>query len=374
MRFIYVTSKKYPSSTADHFFVRNMAQSFGGILGDKFTFIINDADPNSRELDGINIIKTNFRLRHGRSLFYLFWIKRFIREHNLDNCDATFFSNDPNLLVDLIFLKKTFGYKYLIVSDWHMLFGNWRDKFIAKNSDKLIATTDHLKGLLVSGFRIKSDRILVTHGGVDMRAFEAIPDDKLALRRELNLPMGAFIAGYVGFYKTMGMSKGLDTMIKALKMIDDKKVCMVFVGGKDKEIKEYKSMALSEGVNDRCYFIPVVPQNDIPRYEKAMDVLVIPYPNKPHFSDYGFPMKTYEYMASGVPVIYSDLEIIGEVLGDCATSFIADDSHDLASKIESILENQTRVRHLASVACNKVLKCTWNMRAKKIVDFIDGLS
>ncbi|MCL5782254.1 MAG: hypothetical protein M1459_02760, partial [Patescibacteria group bacterium] len=64
MRFIYVTSKKYPSSTADHFFVRNMAQSFGGILGDKFTFIINDADPNSRELDGINIIKTNFRLRH----------------------------------------------------------------------------------------------------------------------------------------------------------------------------------------------------------------------------------------------------------------------------------------------------------------------
>ena len=48
---------------------------------------------------------------------------------------AIFFSNDPYLLAHLIRLRKIFRFKYKICSDWHMLYNNWRDKYIAVNSD-----------------------------------------------------------------------------------------------------------------------------------------------------------------------------------------------------------------------------------------------
>ena len=67
-------------------------------------------------------------------------------------------------------------------------------------------------------------------------------------------------------------------------------------------------------------------------YEQASDALVIPYPDKPHFRLYGFPMKVYEYMASQRPIIYSKLELVEEVLSDCGYGFTPDDPIDLAEK------------------------------------------
>jgi len=57
------------------------------------------------------------------------------------------------------------------------------------------------------------------------------------------------------FTKTMGMSKGVDTMMKALTYIPDKNIKMVFVGAIDqKEADEDQAFAESLGVGDRTLF------------------------------------------------------------------------------------------------------------------------
>src|SRR5947207_7501235 len=116
-------------------------------------------------------------------------------------------------------------------------------------------------------------------------------------------------------------------MIKSLPYISDKSIKMVFVGGIDnKEIEEYRQIAIDLKVEDRTLFLLAVKSFEVPAYEQAMDMLVIPYPDKPHFREYGFPMKIYEYMFSGQPILYSDLPIIDEMLFDCGVSFKTDDS------------------------------------------------
>ena len=101
-----------------------------------------------------------------------------------------------------------------------------------------------------------------------------------------------------------------------------------------------------------------------------MDVLVIPYPDKHHFRDYGFPLKVWEYMASGRPLIYSNLEIIREVLGERATSFQPEDAHSLAGAILSIYNNVEPAEKIAKKNIIDVKDYTWKARSENILDFI----
>jgi glycosyltransferase involved in cell wall biosynthesis len=179
----------------------------------------------------------------------------------------------------------------------------------------------------------------------------------------------SFLVGYVGFFKTMGIDKGIGIMLDALSLVPAKNVQMVFVGGKEEEIEEYKAYALAKGIQRNVIFVPVVSALRVSEYEKAMDILVIPYPNLPHFRDYGFPMKAYEYLGAQKPVIFSNLPIMAEVLGDCAVPFAPGNSEDLAKKIMDIGQYPENYTELLARAYEKAKDCTWQNRAQRIIDF-----
>jgi glycosyltransferase involved in cell wall biosynthesis len=365
MKFIYLTSKKYPANTADHHFVKSMAEAFAKILGDDFRFFVRADAADELKDANATLIKAP---QHFRSVFYFFWLPKYVWKNNLNEKNTIFFSNDPYLLATLIFWKKLFGLKYIICSDWHQLFLDWRDKYVSRGSDFLICTSEKLKGLIPGLSGIEKDKILVAYGGVDLESFNISPEKIIGSRKSFGSENDIFI-GYVGFYKTMGMAKGLDTMLKSLPLLPQN-FKMVFVGGRGDEIDEYKAMAENLGVSNRAVFIPAVPIHDVPAYEKALDILVIPYPDEPHFRDFGFPMKVYEYVASGRPIIYSDLPIIAEVLSDCAVPFEPGDAKDLAEKIAGLIGNRPSLRNLTDKAYEKVKDFTWQKRAEKIINFV----
>lgn len=371
MKLIYLTAKKYPATTADHIFIKEMAKAFTDILANDFLLVA--ANDNSSDLCDIPHKNLGLRIRRGVSFWYFFWLPFFLIKNRLNSKNTIFFSNDPNLLSIIIFWKRLLSLKYQIVSEWHMLFGNWRDKFVSKNSNRLVTTTNHLKSIISQKFNIDNNKILSVYGGVDLGKFNKTDESISALRTKLGLPKDSFIIGYVGFYKTMGMAKGLDTMIRALELIEDRDITMAFVGGRAKEIEEYKSLAREKGVLDRVIFVPFVRTDDVPDYERAMDIVVVPYPDEPHFRDYGFPMKVYEYMASGRPIIYSYLTIISEVLADCAISFKPGDAKDLNEKILHLKNNPIKSEDLANKAYDKVVDYTWDKRAKNIIAFLENI-
>ena len=366
MKFVFLTSMRFPSYRPVYIYMKSMAIAFGKVLGKDFTFVT--AGPIRDDFKGAQVISINSKERF-RAVFYFIYLPFFVIHKKYNNKNTVFFSPDPYLSVTLIFYRKIFRFKYKVFSDWHMLFGDWRDKYIAVNSNYLVSTTKKIKDILVKKTGVSPDKVLVSYGGVDVEIFKNTGESVSELRHRLSLPDG-FLVGYVGFYKTMGMDKGVPTMIKSLTDIPDKNIKMVFVGGIDnKEIDEYKKIAKDLGVLDRTIFLLAVKTNQVPAYEQAMDMLVIPYPDQPHFREYGFPMKIYEYMFSGKPIIYSNLPIIDEMLFDCGVSFIPDDPKDLAKKIIDLNKDPQKINNLSESAFQKVQGFTWEKRAENIVNF-----
>ena len=367
MKLIYLTSKKFPSTKVDPFFVRSMAEAFAGLLGQDFLFLVRGDVPD--ELKHINTLSVKLPGRL-RIVSYFLLLPVLIMLRKWSNRETVFLSYDPNLLSILIFWRNIFRFKYSIYSDWHQLFDDWRDKYVAAHSDYLVSTSKKLKGFLSSVCDIDPSKILVAYGGVDPGLFiEKSKIGKTEFRMKLKLPTDSFLVGYVGGFRSVGLEKGLGTMIKSLLYLDEK-IMMVFVGGSKQHIDEYILLAKEINVEDRCIFVEKQPFEKVVEYELSMDVLAIPYPDKHHFRDYGFPLKMWEYMATGRPIVYSNLEIIREVLESRGTSFQPDDARSLANAILSIQKDMKSAERTARENPKDVHAYTWKARAKNILNFI----
>ena len=240
---------------------------------------------------------------------------------------------------------------------------------IWKKAHKIIVITSALKNLVIKE-GIPENKILIAPDAVDLKIFESINADKDELRAELNLPKDSFLVGYVGKFKTLEMEKGIKTMIEALPLSGNE-TKMVFVGGEESEIKEYKMFSNRFNVLPQCIFISYQPHAKVIRYIKAMDALVIPFPNKPHYAFYASPLKLFEYMASGRPIIASSLPALREILNDKnALFFKPDDAPDLARAIKMLKSSQMLGYHLSQQALADVREYTWDNRARRILDFM----
>ncbi|MEO8637389.1 MAG: glycosyltransferase family 4 protein [Candidatus Taylorbacteria bacterium] len=359
MRIFYTTAKSYPATTADHIYIRELSKGFI-TTGSDFQLIVN-----RRGADLLGIPTIELLAKGSTTLSFLFWLIRFRFSGNQKDC--VFIANDFNLITVLVWVKRILRFKYKICSDWHMMTDSWKDSLVAKGSDILVTTSDRLRNIITSKFPMVAKKIFTVRGGVDPNLFKAIESRAQAdLRRELHLPVDGFLVGYVGLFKTIGMEKGIGTMIESIRFAK-MPITYVFVGGTGEEIKEYLEYAESQGVQDRCLFVSRQEYEKVALYEKALDVLVIPYPDTPHFADYGFPMKVYEYMASGTPIVYSDLEIIGEVLKNFGTPFVPGDPESLTRALETAL--RSRKKNVFDIG-----NFTWEAKARAVASLVKGQS
>lgn len=356
MELIYLTAKRFPATTADHVYTHFLANAFSRLLGNRFTLVIAGTVPS--ELDGIQVYGVKMP-KMFRTAYYFFWLPYFICLRSRRATDLVFFCNDFNLLVLLAFWKSFLKGRYRICSDWHLMTETWKDTYVARASDQLITTSARLKRCVIERTRVEPEKIAVIYGGVDPEPFKG---PLLIGRDELGLPSG-FLVGYVGMFKTMGREKGLKTMMDALALLSPE-IRMIFVGGSPEEITEYSAYATTQGVADRCTFLERQTYERVVAYERNMDALVIPYPDEPHFRDYGFPMKVYEYLATGKPIIYSNLEIMNEVLAEKGVSFCPGDTRDLA---RAIVETRSALTLNTAEANSYGHLYSWDKKANEIL-------
>jgi len=278
--------------------------------------------------------------------------------------DYIIYSRDQFILWILSFSNQKFVYEI------HSFPGNpIFYKRIWKHAHKIVTITSALKKKIVE-HGVDESKIIVVSDAVDLLAFNNIALGKEELKIELGLPSDDFLIGYVGKFKTLGMGKGIATMIESLPLLN-KDMKMVFVGGEEMEIKEYRAMANRFNSLLQCIFIGYQPYSRLIKYIKAMDALIIPFPNRPHYAFYASPLKLFEYMASGRPIIASDLPALREILNDKnALFFEPGNADDLARAIKMLKQSQALGYHLSQQALSDVKEYTWDKRALKILDFI----
>ncbi len=350
-KFNYFTTKRYPSLAADDIYALNLAMSLSKVVPN-FKFYVNKFSKDKPSFIKVHYGYSKFRLAYSYLLVLTLLV---FQKYNI------FMTNDLFLLKMFCYYKKFFNFKLVI--DWHMSYGETNDSLFLKNSDLNITTSQKLRSRLLS--LNKNTNIKTILGGVNLDYFTNCN----LTRKGLNFPENKKILAYIGSFKSVGQEKGLKTLIDSLKFLSPEYICLL-AGGKEEDVLEYSDYVKRNNLQNRIIIMGRVKHEEISSLMKLSDFLIIPYPDKPHFRDFGFPMKVYEYMAAGKPIIYSKLDLVEEVLMDCGVSFEADNAKDLAdSIIKTDLDTNLKTVNVEK-AKNKVLKMSWDNKALQIYDTI----
>ncbi len=239
---------------------------------------------------------------------------------------------------------------------------------IRKSRVRIVTISGGLRAVLRKA-GIPGERITVAHDAVDADLFAHVPD-KQTVRRELSLPEDKKLVAYIGKYKTMGESKGVEEIISAVGAVHARHTDteLLLVGLNQDEFFEVEKLTKAVGLDGAAHLVGHVEHRHVARYMRAADVLVMNYPDTEHYARFMSPLKLFEYMASGTPIVTSDLPSIREVLDDTTAYFFkAGDAADFRRVLERALADPAVASERARAALEKVKELTWQKRAETIL-------
>jgi glycosyltransferase involved in cell wall biosynthesis len=274
--------------------------------------------------------------------------------------DDILYSNESfPLLLSAFFFKKII-YEMHDFPEGH--FSYYR--FFLKLVSKIITTNNWKKEKLISQFSVPRDKIFVELNAVDMKEFD-IAVSKEDARKRLNLPQDAFIILYTGHLYSW---KGVDTLAHSTEYLPAD-FLIVFVGGTETDVAAFKK---KYAANPKIFIVGFRPHKEIPIWQKAADVLVLPNTEKQNISKYyTSPMKLFEYMASGRPIVASRLPSVLEIVDDTKTILVSpDDEKALAESIKKVAEDPALAEACVQASFEAVKRHTWEARAGRILSFI----
>ncbi len=243
-------------------------------------------------------------------------------------------------------------------------------RYVCGKARALVVLTSFIKNKLIT-FSIERDKILVAPDAVDLLKFD-INISREEARKKLGLPLDKKLIGYVGMLRTMGMEKGIDVAIRSLSEIKDKKkdIRLLLVGGLPDDVEFYKNFAKDLGILDMIIFTGMVKHELVPLYLKSLDVAIAPFPKNEHYNFYMSPLKIFEYMASGRPVISTDLPSLREILNNHNSILVSPNSStELSQAIIKVFGDDSFSQSITKQALKDVDNYTWMKRAGNILSF-----
>lgn len=162
--------------------------------------------------------------------------------------------------------------------------------------------------------------------------------------------------------------KGVDVVLRSLPLLPE--VALKIVGGfpSERDLPRLQALARDLGVTERVTFTGLVDRARVPALLAAADILVLP--NVPVSASAGHtsPLKLFEYLAVGKPIVASDLPAIREVLRDGQNAVLVEPGRPdaLAAGIRRVLEDRTLAERIARGAFDEAPDYSWDRRAERI--------
>lgn len=295
-------------------------------------------------------------------------LRRNIRKQLKEDAPDLLYTRTPALLSAML---KT---GIPVVLELHQLPRRGRRAFVkaCNRCRRVAALTSAMRDALI-GWGVEPKCVIVAGDAVDLKRFQTLPSAAEA-RAAFSLGTDRLVVGYVGRLKTLGMDKGVAVMLQAFALLKQKKKFFGFiVGGPKADEEEYVKMAAELGLTTKdIAFTGEIPAADVPKSMAACDILAMPFPDFPHYRHHMSPLKMFEYMAAGRPLITSDLPTVRDVLDESTAVFCAPGSAEsFAKALQWIADHPKEAEERAKRAKELVKKHTWEERMKRILEGSD---
>ena len=105
-----------------------------------------------------------------------------------------------------------------------------------------------------------------------------------------------------------------------------------------------------QGLSDFVHFTGSVAPEQVPEWLARMDIATAPYPNQDRF--YFSPLKIYEYMAAGLPIIATKVGHLSSIIENGYNGILAeaDNPQNMAEAIAHLLDNPSEAKRLGTNA------------------------
>lgn len=307
-----------------------------------------------------------------RVVFYfnqLKYFKKFIHVYKPDR--ILFNTNNFLLLIKSARKKQKYGMKCFLdirslpVSPHRVM--NIIDAYLFKYSLKIASTyfdgityiTEEIRNYCRKRYSLPKHKTEIWSSGVDIHLFT--PSYTKNNDKKFKII----------YHGTINKNRGIDNVIKALHLLRDHDIELLLVGSGG-GVEQLRKLSAQLKLDSRINFYPPVPYTEIPRYICHADAGILPFPACPGWNT-SSPIKLFEYLSCGKPVIATKIQAHIKVLQGKDFVFWADGSspEEIAHAIREAYLQRKRYKNIGKKAREYVIRYyTWEAQAKKFEQFI----
>lgn len=366
MKIAYLANVRFPSERAHAAQIAHMCQAFAQ-NGAEVDLIVNTRGKGQKtEVDQYFKIDSRFSVKR---IPYGIFAPSIKTSFYVSECIFAFSFLLKSKVYDIVYSRGE--WIILIVSlflpakrllwESHEAKLNFPARKILQKGIKVVVISEGIEEAYLK-YGVPAKQLLVAHDGIDESFFAEI-ESKAQARVRLGLPQDKQVAMYIGGFDSW---KGVETFFAASK--DCREILFVAIGGSASQIDGYQA------AYPKVLFLGARSYSELKDNQQAADILVIPNSATTALSEkYTSPLKLFAHMASGIPIVASDISSITNVTGrDLVTLFQADETTRLSTAIIEVLADYNSNKLQAQALKEVAISYTWTKRAANIITFINS--
>jgi len=384
------------SETYFYYLVKELAKLDSGKKHD--FFLLTDENPDKAK----NILKSlpdNFKIYEVKPRNKMLWtfysLPRFLKKNSIDVLHVEyilpFYLKRKTKIVSTIHdISFKVNPEWITKKDSYIL-----NSFIPpsiKRADAIIAVSSFTKKEIIKYYNCSADKIFVTNPAVDSRYFFSV-NKKTAIKEVAEIIGGApnrSVQGknfsFILHISSLQPRKNVPLIISAFAQLKREwaksgsewnDIKLVIVGDKkghnyDKKIdEEILKQVQSNSINKKDIIITgYQPASKLPHFYKAAQVFVFPSAYE------GFGLPLVESMASGTPIVASNIGVFKEVAGEAATYVDInkkDSAEKMAAAIKSLISKKSLRESKVKQGIERKELFSWKKLAEKTLEIYEGI-
>ncbi len=290
------------------------------------------------------------------------------------------YTRDFAFIYLISFIPKFFRPKCKIIFESHKIFHKTSKIVNIKKEmkaygvvDRFVSTTYGCKKDLHELFNIGHSKILVAPNGVHIDLFQKNKkNNRSSILRSHGISSAKNIIVYSGSFASW---KGVETLVKAAPLIKTDGIKVLLIGGSGDDYVTIHNLVMEKKISSIVHLTGYIDKQQLIDLLHCSDIGIVSNTVTEEGARYTSPIKLFEYMACGLPLIVSDLPAMREIVSENRNCLFYPPENEkmLAQKIDMLFSDRKIMQNMSERNLSDAKNFSWDAKAQKIKKFLQHM-